>query len=247
MLVTTPRALTAYDWTVFDTAELILADLDGCLISGSTVLSGVDDFVTRYGHKLAVVSNNSEDTADTLSLRLARLGLSVPQAHAFLAGEQAVLLLADEHPNSRVVVYGSLALRQLARDCGLQLCQAADQPERVLLARDTAFSFTDLSDLMGLCATDVPVWLTNPDPSHPRADGIPVPETGALWAAVTAATGTTAERLVGKPTPHLLVTALTRFGVSADRAVMIGDTAATDGAAASAAGIRFVHVDQRER
>jgi 4-nitrophenyl phosphatase/NagD protein len=89
--------------------------------------------------------------------------------------------------------------------------------------------------------------VTNPDPSHPRADGIPVPETGALWAAVTAATGTTAERLVGKPTPHLLATALTRFGVSADRAVMIGDTAATDGAAASAAGIRFVHVDQRER
>lgn len=241
-----PCALMACDWDVFDQAELILADLDGCLISGTTVLGGVAKFFTRYRHKLAVVSNNSEDTAATLSTRLAGLGLLLPVEQAFLAGEQAVRELADEHPATSLVLYGSPALKQLAKQCGLTLCGAHEDPQRVLLARDITFTFADLSDLMALASTGVPVWVTNPDPSHPRADGVPVPETGSLWAAVTAATGTTQERMVGKPQPLLLSRALEQFAIAASNAVMIGDTATTDGAAAKAAGVRFVHIDQRD-
>jgi NagD protein len=241
------QPLTAYDWSIFAKAQLILADLDGCLISGATVLPGVTDLFAQYGEKIAVVSNNSEDTADTLTVRLRRLGLDLPATCAFLAGEQAVKHLATAHPASRVAVYASQAIRQLASDCGLEVCGATEHPDRVLLARDITFTFSDLADLMALVNANTPVWMTNPDPSHPRADGVPVPETGALWAAVTAATGTVPERIVGKPEPLLLTSALTQFGVAAADAVMVGDTAATDGAAAQAAGIRFLHVDQRQR
>lgn len=245
-IVGQPCALTAYDWDVFDDAQLILADLDGCLISGATVLSGVPDLFARYGHKLAVVSNNSEDIGESLSRRLASLGLKLPADQAFLAGEQAVRQLALERPASSVLVYGSATLRDFAMRCGLVLCGAHEQPDTVLLARDTTFCFADLADLMALVTANIPVWVTNPDPSHPRADGVPVPETGSLWAAVTAATGTTPQRIVGKPQPLLLTRALEQFDVAAKHAVMIGDTAATDGAAAAAARVRFFHVDQRE-
>lgn len=240
-----PRPLTAYDWQLFDDAQLILADLDGCLISGVSVLPGVNDFFARYSHKLAVVSNNSEDVGVTLSARLAGLGLTLPAEHAFLAGEQAVRQLASEQPQTAVVVYSSETLQQFAVMCGLTVCQADENPDCVLLARDTTFNFSDLADVMALVTAGTPVWVTNPDPSHPRSDGVPVPETGALWAAVASATGTTPERIVGKPAPLLLTRALEQFGVSADDAVMIGDTAATDGVAATAAAIRFIHVDQR--
>ncbi|MEX2533901.1 MAG: HAD family hydrolase [Nitriliruptoraceae bacterium] len=239
------RPLTAYDWELFDNAQLILADLDGCLISGSTVLAGVDELFARYRHKLAVVSNNSEDIGVTLSARLAGLGLALPAEHAFLAGERAVRQLAHEKPQTSVVIYGSQTLKQFAVSCDLAVCRADENPQHVLLARDTTFTFTDLADMMALVTAGTPVWVTNPDPSHPRPDGVPVPETGALWAAVASATGTTPERIIGKPAPLLLTRALEQFEVSAADAVMIGDTAATDGAAAAAAAIRFMHVDQR--
>lgn len=241
------KALTAYDWDVFADAALILADLDGCLISGETVLDGVADLFAQFGEKIAVVSNNSEDTSDTLAKRLAQLGLALLPTSGFLAGEQAVKQLATTHSDARVTLYASQAIVDLAAQLGIELVPASAKPDRVLLARDVTFTFADLTDLMGLAGEGTPVWLTNPDPSHPRADGGLVPETGALWAAVAAATNTTPERVIGKPEPLLLTEALTQFGVTAKNAVMIGDTAATDGAAAYAAGVRFFHVDQRRR
>ena len=56
----------------------ILADLDGCLVSGDTVLPEVPDLFKRCGDRLWIVSNNSTDTAQTLSARLGGLGLAPP-------------------------------------------------------------------------------------------------------------------------------------------------------------------------
>ncbi|GGA82653.1 hypothetical protein GCM10011385_41100 [Nitratireductor aestuarii] len=79
-------------------AAAVLADLDGCLISGSTVLPGAAELVRRTGERLWIVSNNSSDTAQTLSVRLSHMGLQVPAERIFLAGEQAVRELAAAMP-----------------------------------------------------------------------------------------------------------------------------------------------------
>ena len=50
----------------------ILCDLDGCLVSGETVLPGAQAFIEGAGARLMVLSNNSTDTAMSLSARLAR-------------------------------------------------------------------------------------------------------------------------------------------------------------------------------
>lgn len=240
------RALTSYDWEPFDNAALILADLDGCLISGATVLPGVREFFRRYSDKLAVVSNNSEDTCATLRRRLVGLDLDLPDGHAFLAGEQAVRQLAGHYIGEPVLLYGSEAIKDLARAFDVKLCRPDQKPSLILLARDVTFNFDGMAAVMAHVSSGVPVWITNPDPSHPRADGLPVPETGALWAGIEAATKIPPARVVGKPQPLLLNLALHDFGVAAEDAVMVGDTAATDGAAANAAGVVFVHVDQRD-
>ncbi len=64
----------------------ILCDLDGCLVSGETVLPGAQAFVEGAGARLMVLSNNSTDTGASLSARLARGGLAVAPARIVLAG-----------------------------------------------------------------------------------------------------------------------------------------------------------------
>lgn len=216
----------------------VLSDLDGCLISGTSVLPFVSELFARCGERLWIVSNNSTDTAETLSTRLASMGLMIAPARILLAGEETLRRIAQDRPGARVALYAAPVLRRLAARLGL--IEDLTAPELAILARDPGFSFSDLTRLMHHAARGLPVVATNPDPSHPDAEGFPVPETGALMAALRAALPGLAMPAMGKPEPDLARIALTRAGVAASEAVFLGDTPETDGIAAQRAGIDFV-------
>lgn len=218
----------------------ILADLDGCLVSGETVLPQVPELFARCGDRLWVVSNNSTDTAQTLSAKMARLGIGLGAERILLAGEMTLRALQKTRPATRTALYAATPLLDLARDLGLVLDRSA--PEHVVLARDTSLTFDDITCIARHAHAGIPVTLANPDTSHPTAEGIPVPETGALWAAVSAIVPQAQATSLGKPAPHMPREALRRAGVTAGAAVFIGDTAETDGMAAATAGIEFVHL-----
>lgn len=216
----------------------ILADLDGSLISGNAVLPFVPELFARIGDRLWIVSNNSTDTAETLSLRLAAMGLPIEPTRILLAGEETLRRVAVDRPGTRVALYASPALRRLARQLGLVEDRAT--PDLAVLARDLDFDFSDLIELTHRAARGLPVIATNPDPSHPDAAGFPVPETGALMAALRAGLPDLDVPALGKPAPYLAQLALDRAGVTAADAVFIGDTPETDGIAAQQVGIEFV-------
>lgn len=216
----------------------VLADLDGCLISGGQILPFVAELFARCGDRLWIVSNNSSDTAQGLALRLSTLGLPVTAARCLLAGEETLRTLALEKPSARVALFASAPLHRLAATLGL--IPDMDRPDVVVLARDAGFGFDSLTRLISLAHRGREVWLTNPDPSHPAPDGTPVPETGALWAAVAAAVPGVHVRCLGKPAPDLPARALIRAGIAPADAIFIGDTQETDGASARAAGVAFV-------
>ncbi len=69
-----------------------------------------------------------------------------------------------------------------------------------------------------------------------------MPETGSLLAAFKACCPEIAPRVIGKPQPFLINAALEAAGVPASEAVFVGDNAATDGAAATLAGLDFIHL-----
>lgn len=218
----------------------VLADLDGCLISGGTVLPDVPDLFAACAPRLWIVSNNSTDTAASLSLRLAGLGLTVPADRIFLAGEETLRALAATHPSARVALFAAAPLQKLAQDLGLVLSR--ESAEIAVLARDTGFCFDDLERLAALVLNGATLWLTNPDPSHPGADGALKPETGALYAALKAMVPSAAAACIGKPAPDLVRKALARAAVLPGAAVYIGDTPHTDGGAAAASGVEFVQI-----
>lgn len=218
----------------------VLADLDGCLIAGGKPLPHACRLVARLGERLTIVSNNSSDTAATLAAQLERIALPIAPARLVLAGEEAVRLLASRRPGARVALFASEPIVALAERLGLR--PDRDRAEIALLARAPDFDLADLAQLAALAHRGTELWLSNPDTSHPGPDGTPVPETGALMAALAAMVAVTPAIVVGKPAPGLVRRALDRSAVAACDAVFIGDTAATDGLAAQAAGVPFVLV-----
>lgn len=218
----------------------VLADLDGCLVSGDTVLPQVPALFDACADRLWIVSNNSTDTAAGLARRLAAAGLELAADRILLAGEETLRALAAAHPGARIALFAAPPLQALAQDLGLVL--SPDRADIAVLARDTGFGFADLTRLAALVHCGAALWLTNPDPSHPGPGGVPVPETGALWAALNAILPDAMPRCLGKPAPDLIRKALARAAVLPGVAVYIGDTPQTDGAAAAAAGVEFVRI-----
>ena len=221
--------------------EAVLCDLDGCLISGDLVLPGAVELLDAHRDRLCIVSNNSTDTAETLQRRLTAMGLTIAADRILLAGERAVHWIAREFPGSSVEIYGSTAIRDCARRLGLEQNNGA--ADTVLLTRDTGFTYDSLQRLVAAVAQGARLVVANTDATHPGSDGLPVPETGALLAAVRTCLPDVAIEVIGKPTPELLRAALERAGTRPDRAVMVGDNPATDGEGARRLGLAFVHVD----
>lgn len=220
----------------------VLCDLDGCLVSGETVLPGAQGLIERAGARLMVLSNNSTDTAASLSARLARGGLVVAPERMVLAGVAAIDLVARRSPGARVFVCGSGATVGYAIESGLQADEKT--PEYVILTRDTGFSYGRLQAVLGYLKRGARLVVANADATHPGADGVPVPETGALLAAVRECLPALRFEVVGKPQPALFRAALDRLGVSPGEAVLIGDNPATDGAGAKAAGVDFIQIGE---
>lgn len=220
---------------LLDGAERILCDLDGCLISGSRVLPGVAAFVRHCSERLIIVSNNSTDTAVSLSQRLAACGLEIPPARIALAGEAALGLALRRVPSGRVRLLAGHGMRARARTLGLD--PEAGAPEAVVLCRDATRA--QLEAAMPLLASGLPLIVANPDLTHPGEDG-PVIETGALLALLDVCVPQNRSCVVGKPFGHLFRLAL--GPVAPEQAVMIGDNADTDIAGAERLGIPSIHV-----
>ena len=221
-------------------ARLVLADLDGCLISDGRPFPDACGFVEACADRLWIISNNSSHTAEALSAELAAMGLHVSADRILLAGEQTLRHLRAAQPGRSIALYASDCLKARAQAIGLE--EGAQHPDIVLLCRDTQFAIPQMAAVTAHCLAGAQLWVSNTDTAHPGQDGRPVPETGALLAALRAVMGDVAFDCIGKPHTHMAHAVLHLTGTAPQDAVFLGDNADTDGAIARALGMRFVHV-----
>lgn len=221
-------------------ARLVMIDLDGCLAFGGVPHPAAAAFLAGVGGRYVVLSNNSSDTPASLAAVLAAGGLAVDPGRILLAGALMIDIVAREKPQARVDLIASREMRAYARAQGLRL--ATRGAEVVALARDTTLTYEKIARAVAALDGGAELIVSNPDITHPGVGHVPVPETGALLAVLTACCPDVVPRIVGKPHPLLFEGALARFGIAPGEAVMIGDNGLTDGAGAERSGIRAVLV-----
>lgn len=219
----------------------ILCDLDGCLISGNRTMKGAQAFCNLVGERLIIISNNSVDTPETLTARLTGLGFEFKPDQIVLAGTSTIDLLAEQHPGAVIDVYGSDELRQHALTAGFSL--SVSNPDFVVLARDTRFSYESLHTILAQLLSGAELWVSNIDKTHPGVNGFPVPETGALLQAISACLPEIIYQCIGKPNAHLYHTAIERFGIKLGEALAIGDNLSTDILGAKRLGLDYIMLD----
>jgi 4-nitrophenyl phosphatase len=227
-------------------AKAFVFDMDGVLYRGDEPLSGVNDLLNALtlrnrGYMLA--TNNSMATPADYVRKLARMGISVPEA-SILTSAMATrdYLLETLPPEAGVFVIGMPALReQLFFGTSLHPVQyGEEQPDAVVVGLDTTFTYEKLAMANEAIRGGARFVATNADVTLPTEAGL-VPGCGSLVAAVAAASGQS-PAVIGKPEPLLLQMALERLGADAGSAVMVGDRLDTDIVAGARAGMVSVLV-----
>jgi glycerol 3-phosphatase-2 len=218
--------------------DTFLLDLDGCVWVGDEPTPGAVEAVNALraaGRRLAFVTNDARHGEEDFVRKLWRLGFQAAREEVVTVGGALQHVLAEsEHATAYVV--GSVAVHRHVTDAGLRILNGSDLADRadvVVLSGHERFDFSELKGAVQAALRGADVLCTGRDATFPMPDG-PWPGTGAVVAAVEAATGMPA-RSVGKPEPQLFLTALDRVGNG--RALVVGDRIDADVGGARAAGL----------
>jgi len=223
------RALEPYDH--------VLLDLDGCVWVGDEPTPRAPEAVAALraaGKGLAFVTNDGRHADDDHVRKLWRLGFQASREEVVTVGG-AIRFACAQGPWRTAVVVGSAAIHRHVEEAGLRVL-GPDEPRRpdvAVVAAHDDLRYDELRAAVQAVLAGAHLICAGRDATFPMPDG-PWPGTGAIVAAVEAATGVRA-RNVGKPDAELFHTALDRLGPG--RALVVGDRLDADVGGARAAGI----------
>ena len=220
----------------------ILIDLDGTLMSGGRLYPDARPFLESLDQPFVILSNDSEHTADELAQMFHHQGIALHANQFILAGVALVEEFARMEPGARVMILGAPALQALARQRGLVLDDEC--PVAIMVMRDPEFSYQRLTLAAGALHRGARMIVACPDVSHPSPSGDPVPEAGALAAAIQACTSINEYAVFGKPEPALYELATRRLGIPPFACAMIGDNPDTDGVGAHRLDMTFYQISR---
>ena len=204
-----------------------ICDMDGVIYHGNKILDGVADFINWMidnNKKFVFLTNSAEKTPHELSMKLQRMGLTVPADHFYTSAMATAEFLNSQRPNCTAYVIGEAALTKALYDVGIYMNDV--NPDYVIVGETRTYCFEKIEKAIELVNKGAKLIGTNPDVAGPTERGI-MPATGALIAPIEIATNKKAY-FVGKPNPLMLRHGLRKINCHSHEIVFIGDRMDTD-------------------
>ena len=207
--------------------EGFICDMDGVIYHGNKILDGVSEFVNWMldnNKKFVFLTNSPEKTPHELSMKLERMGLSVPAKHFYTSAMATAEFLHSQNPGCTAYVIGEAALTKALYDRNIYMNDV--NPGYVVVGETRTYSFEKLEKAIELVRAGAKLIGANPDVTGPTERGI-MPATGALIAPIEIATGKKAY-FVGKPNPVMLRHGMKKLDCHSGDIAFIGDRMDTD-------------------
>jgi HAD superfamily hydrolase (TIGR01450 family) len=207
-------------------------DLDGCVWTGDVLVSGAAEVLAllrEQGRGVTFLTNNSRARAATLHAKLARLGVESHAEEVLTPLEILGEVIATRWGPSPVLAIGGEELDSALVDGGHHLVplDRFREAKVVVVGNDFAFTYERLTAAARAIAGGAHFLTPNLDPRLPLEGDDFLPGCGAIVEAVATAAGVR-PFVVGKPEPPLFELALSRMGVTAEDAAMVGDSVDSD-------------------
>jgi HAD superfamily hydrolase (TIGR01450 family) len=216
----------------------LILDMDGVVWRGSEAIGNLQAIFThidQIGLKVIFATNNATHTIDQYVSLLSSFGVTVEPWQVINSATAVTYYLCKKFPNGGpVYIIGEQGVIEACSEYGFY--QSDSGALAVIASMDRTFTYDKLKTATLLLRAGVPFIGTNPDLTFPTPVGL-VPGTGAILAALTAASDVT-PIIVGKPEPLMYQVALERLNIPAEQALVVGDRPQTDIAGAQQIGCR---------
>jgi HAD superfamily hydrolase (TIGR01450 family) len=207
--------------------DVFLLDLDGVVYVGDRPLPHAADAVARLraaGRIVRFVTNDPRPTRADLAGRLNAMGIEASVDEIASSGWAAALHVR-ELGLSPVYALGGVGLASEVRAAGLELVGPGQRAGAVVVGCDEGLRYEHLREATAHLLAGAAFVATNVDGAFPTERGL-APATGAIVAALRAATGRTPV-IVGKPEPTLFAAACRGLPPGA-RIAVVGDRIESD-------------------
>jgi len=218
-----------------------LIDMDGVLVTGSSVIPGAEAFINRLvakGCNFLILTNNPLYTPGDLAHRLQAIGLEVPEGRIFTSAMATARFLNRQRPKGKAYVIGESGLTAAIH--GVDYIITDLHPDYVVLGETFAYNLEMITKAIRLINDGARFIATNPDPSGPSESGV-VPACGAMAALIEKVTGIS-PFFIGKPNPLMMRMALNYIDAHSESTVVVGDRMDTDIIAGIVSGMETVLV-----
>ncbi len=228
-----------------DQFDGFLIDLDGVVWVGREFLPGAVEALRELhgaGKEIVFVTNNPGRPPATYVKRLRNAGVPVGEDRVVTAGVVTAKLAAERlGAGAGAFVIGAPAFHDSVAAAGLRPLEgeAGREADAVLVSGHRDFDYEELLTATLALQAGASLFATSRDPTLPMPGGA-WPGTGAILAAVEAASGARAE-IGGKPERHLFEQARALIG-GAERVAMVGDRLASDIEGGRRAGLATILV-----
>lgn len=211
----------------------VILDLDGTVYTGHVPVPGAADFVSfarDNSIRPLFVTNRSNRLPAEIVRHLGECGIPCGEPDVLTTSEAT----ASHLQPGRAFCIGEKGLTETLAAAGFSVTD--ENPDYVIVSFDRHFDYAKLEKASRLIEGGADFIATNPDCGLKTDKGI-VPGTGAIVAAVRAATGREPV-MIGKPARIIMDMALKRLRMPAVDVICVGDNVTTDIPSGAAAGMR---------
>lgn len=210
--------------------KLYIFDMDGTIYLGDRVF----DFAVRFikqlraiGKKVLFFTNNASHTCDFYYQKLTRLGFDPTREEIMTSGDVTIAFLKRHRRGKSVYLVGTDELMHEFEAHGIPpLPSDTKACDIVITSFDTSLTYEKLNAACRLIRGGAEYLSTHPDFNCPTEDGF-IPDSGAIAAFVTAATGKT-PTYFGKPYRETLEMIEETLGIPREDICLFGDRLYTD-------------------
>lgn len=219
--------------------------MDGTIYLGDELIDGSKKFldaIKKRGKRYIFLTNNSSKNKKTYVHKLNNLGIQASEEEVFTSGEATTIYLKKEKAGATVYLLGTKALEEeFEREGFIVEKERHKDIDYVVLGFDTTLTYEKLWAACEYISEGVEYIATHPDFNCPLANDKFMPDTGAMAAFIEASTGKI-PKVIGKPNKEVVESISSKYGLSKEDMVVVGDRLYTDIKTGENAGIVSVLV-----
>ncbi len=232
------------DSSVLKDKKLYIFDMDGTIYLGNYVFPFAIRFIEnlrKNGKKVLFFTNNASLAPKTYYDRLNKRGFSPLMNEIMTSGDVTAEFLSRNRKGKTVYLVGTPDLEQSFREKGIKIIDGEEEKADIVVTSfDLTLTYEKLKNACRYIINGAEYLSTHPDFNCPTENG-PIPDSGAISAFVTAATGIKPVYL-GKPARETIEMISEYTGFSKEEMCIFGDRLYTDIALGKRHGVTSILV-----